>query len=82
MKIDWLVTNTYNTSALTNQGSGKILPYPAFGAEAKDRALRPNQEASRAAGITPPKWDEEPRHLPPPKGPTAGLIFLETHTNN
>ena len=40
----------------SNQGPGKTLPYPAFGAEAKGRVLRPNEEASRVDGITPPKW--------------------------
>ena len=37
--------------------------FPHVHTKAKSRVLQPNQEASSVGGITPLKWDEEPRHL-------------------
>ena len=64
--------NTLSTVALprkANNYSAIVMPLPLtttpqpLGAEAEGRVLRPNQEASRVAmhaGITSPKWGEEP----------------------
>ena len=56
----FMVFHGYGQNENLLNGIKLSLKYNGALAEAKGRVLRPNQDASRVASITPPKWVEEP----------------------